>query len=410
MNSINQFCPDKKMISAEHLFKKDVSYELDCFDEQTIAFFNEVSSVLLKNKLFNRNPEIVSLGFWLRKSNILSFKKENNYLLENKLYYLNPVGQVFHVAPSNVDTIFLYSICISLLMGNRNIVRVSSRSTPVVDFIIDSMNAVLAKKEFNVFKEYINIITYGHDDELSRYFSEHVDCRVIWGGDNTVKHFKAMPTRVHTKDIFFPNRISYSVFNASQFNKAKEEEKKQAANNFFNDAYVFDQMGCSSPKIIYVLGTVKEKEIFIDSFYKYLNLLTKEKYKSQAAALSSLKFNVLVDDVIGHELKNVIKTDNSIYLIEVEKEETLNFNCGGGYFYIKHIAALEEIKNDIHHYSQTLAYFGISEKELIALDKVLKGKGVDRIVPIGQALAFSYIWDGMNLLEAFSRKRRIELK
>ncbi|MFC6804089.1 acyl-CoA reductase [Deinococcus caeni] len=38
-----------------------------------------------------------------------------------------PRGLVFHVPPANVDTIFIYSWLMSVLAGNRNVIRLSSR-------------------------------------------------------------------------------------------------------------------------------------------------------------------------------------------------------------------------------------------------------------------------------------------
>ena len=33
----------------------------------------------------------------------------------------------------------------------------------------------------------------------------------------------------------------------------------------------------------------------------------------------------------------------------------------------------------------------------------LNGRGIDRIVPIGQALSFDVIWDGFDFFESFSK-------
>jgi hypothetical protein len=53
---------------------------------------------------------------------------------------------------------------------------------------------------------------------------------------------------------------------------------------------------------------------------------------------------------------------------------------------------------------QTITYFGLNNKEIEK--NVLKylPLGIDRIVPIGKANEMSFIWDGYNLIETFSRK------
>ena len=47
---------------------------------------------------------------------LLFLKKYENYLLLSR-------GVVFHIAPKNVDTIFVYSFVLSLLCANKNIIR-----------------------------------------------------------------------------------------------------------------------------------------------------------------------------------------------------------------------------------------------------------------------------------------------
>src|SRR6185312_13535822 len=226
---VTQYCPERKTISEAELIS-DPSGSLAVFDNATISFFNKVSRLLLSDKNYNRAPEVAALGFWLRSANIETMQKENAHWIKAKNYSVNPLGKVFHVAPSNVDTIFLYSLCISLLMGNVNIVRVSSSfNSPVVDFIITCINKALEENEFKVLKQYIRIITYGHDEKINNFISTNVNGRVIWGGDSTVLHFKNIATSVYTKDILFPNRISYSLFKASAYNNATTEAKQVCA-------------------------------------------------------------------------------------------------------------------------------------------------------------------------------------
>jgi len=405
--TIQQYSPVNKQVSLEQIVKNNFEYSLTVFDERTIEFFNALSVSLLNNKSFNRNPEIVSLGFWLRKANTQRFREENQQLLRNKQYTANPLGLVFHVAPSNVDTIFLYSLCISLLMGNRNVVRLSSRSTATVDFIIACINETVNKSDYLLFADYLTIITYGHDDEINKYLSLHSNCRVIWGGDKTVNHFKNIPSSVYCKDVLFPNRVSYSVFKVKPYFELTEEQQKEVVKNFYNDAYVFDQMGCSSPKLIYILGSEEEKEKFVELFYRQLSDLTGAKYREQGSSLSTLKLNTLVSDALSKEIEEVKHVNNCIYFVEIPLQQAFGDSCGGGYFYLKHIKKITDIQSDLFQAVQTLGYYGISEDEIEHLNKRLLGKRVDRIVPIGQALTFHYIWDGMNLFEELSRKRFI---
>ena len=61
------------------------------------------------------------------------------------------------------------------------------------------------------------------------------------------------------------------------------------------------------------------------------------------------------------------------------------------------------MKSYINNKYQTLTYFGISKD--ILKNFVLKNQleGIDRIVPIGQALDISFFWDGYDLNRTLSR-------
>jgi len=80
-------------------------------------------------------------------------------------------------------------------------------------------------------------------------------------------------------------------------------------------------------------------------------------------------------------------------------------NCGGGLF-------VELISQDlaadllamVGPRDQTVTTFGIGRDELREIAVMLNGRGVDRIVPVGRALAFDSTWDGSNLLVEFSRR------
>ena len=59
--------------------------------------------------------------------------------------------------------------------------------------------------------------------------------------------------------------------------------------------------------------------------------------------------------------------------------------------------------NFINSKYQTLTYLGFQKEELE--DFVIKNRlsGIDRIVPVGQALDIDIIWDGYDLAKSLSR-------
>lgn len=166
------------------------------FDEEVLLFTKALSKSLVRMR---KMPEVVALGYWLRKANIQEMKKK--WEEQNKESFIKPRGIVFHIAPSNVDTIFVYSWMLSLLAGNRNIIRVSSKehSNELLDLIL----VELAKPEFeNIAKQTI-ICTYNYDKNIGEQISEICHTRVIWGGNNTVQSIRQIPLNPMANELAF---------------------------------------------------------------------------------------------------------------------------------------------------------------------------------------------------------------
>ena len=73
-----------------------------------------------------------------------------------------------------------------------------------------------------------------------------------------------------------------------------------------------------------------------------------------------------------------------------------------GYFYEYKINNLNQIKKIINNKFQTLTYYGI-EKKLLQTFVKNNLRGIDRVVPIGQALDISLNWDGIDINNALTR-------
>ena len=118
------------------------------------------------------------------------------------------------------------------------------------------------------------------------------------------------------------------------------------------------------------------------------------------------KFTKLYGDIIN--LKNFQKYqtfDNLIYIISLKKLDRSINNLRGkwGYFYQFNITNLGQIFKNLDSKCQTMTYYGLSN-DLIK-KTILKNnlKGIDRIVPIGQALNISLNWDGYDINKILTR-------
>lgn len=410
MNPVKLVCPDNPvaMMPDQLPVLASAAYHYAPFHEETIGFLDAYSKQILADKSINKLPEIAALGFWLRKSNINQLKSENQHLFSNSRVITSPLGKVLHICPANVDTMFMYSLAVSLLMGNKNIVRISSRmDAPHVQVLFSILNKVLADEKFSAFSSYVNLVSYERNDEISSFFSQSCNARVIWGGDQTVLSFKKLTSAPRTKDIVFADRVSVCCLNADAFLNLENNEKENALflKNFFNDAYTFDQMGCSSPQTLFVIGNAETAKACIQHLQASLAGYLKTNYHTDVASLASLKLNRSVDDALDGNVKN--KTGNN-YITFLELDEKADVSslhgCGGGYFYYKHIESTDELLQLQRSKLQTITYYGLDEAQLAGLRNLANGEGIDRIVPLGTALSFNYIWDGYNLFDELSKK------
>jgi len=387
------------------LFKGE-RYSLRPFDPRTVEFFDALSRRIFTERSISHLPEIAALAFWLRKTNLNILKEENRHLFNRSDCRTSPIGKVFHVCPANVDTMFIYSLAVSVLMGNKNLLRVSSRmEAPHVTMLFEMINELIASESFAEFREYINIITYGHNAEVSEAISTSVNARVIWGGDKTIGIFKEIKTAPRTKDIVFADRVSMFCMDVKAYLALDEVALQKFMRKFFNDAYTFDQMGCSSPQTVYFLGSAEQVEACVMKFQLDASVFLKENYRADIASIASLKLNRMVDDAMGEVITEQVG-DNYLRFLRLNNDvdEAALHGCGGGYFYYKQIESVAQLHQLRKPKVQTICFFGLEENELELLYDLSNGEGIDRIVPLGNALIFNYIWDGYNLFDELSKK------
>jgi len=103
---------DYKVISPEGVCEKDFynCSVLPVFDEIVLEFIQTISSRLLSDRKYREYPELIAMAFWMRKSNLIRLKKIFEERHSNHGNLIKARGLVFHIAPSNVNTIFLYSL------------------------------------------------------------------------------------------------------------------------------------------------------------------------------------------------------------------------------------------------------------------------------------------------------------
>ena len=134
----------------------------------------------------------------------------------------------------------------------------------------------------------------------------------------------------------------------------------------------------------------------------YCSAIKKNVLYSTPMTFYEMKPQNSIDINIPFEL---IRHGNHIYRVVLDKlpDNIHSFRGNCGYFFEYDAKKLSEIIHIISNKYQTLTYFGLNKSFL--KDFVIDNKlnGIDRIVPIGQALDISLTWDGIDIIESLSR-------
>lgn len=377
------------------------------FDARTLAFAADLSKALASNKAMRAHGEVQALAFWLRpaETRVLA---ERFFALEGTDSVLVPRGTVFHVPPSNVDTLFVYSWALALLVGNRNVVRLSQRMGGVGASVAEIVQQTLALPVHTDVAAHSRFVQYGHDAERTRELSAACDVRVLWGGDVAVTTLRAVPLPPHAVELVFPDRYSGSVLHAGAVRALSETDRNALADRFANDAFWFDQRACASPRLVAWLGESDDVARVSDDFWPRVALAAARRgvYTDAGSALE--KLTVAAGSAADESVETVLRVSPEVMVVRLRSLEGLRRVApGGGLFHEIALPSLDALAPHLMRRDQTFTVFGISRDALVAAARAFNGRGVDRLVPVGQALAFHHIWDGYDLLQQFTRRMSI---
>jgi hypothetical protein len=364
---------------------------LERFDDKTVEFLHAFSSIILKNKKYRKYPESIVLADWFRKRNIT--KLINSEACTNKY----PLGLVFHIAPGNVDTIFLYSLFISLLNGNKNVVKISNRESELILFMVDDLFCLLDEPKFVAIKNYINIIQYDNEKLITEKISSACNCRIIWGGDDTVNKISSLFLNPTAREIKFPNRFSFTVIDCNYLKNQDKTSFQHELAMFFKDLSTFSQQACSSPKKIFWLN---HDDAIINKWWSELEKMFDD-YDQSLITDQFVNLNLISANISGSA--NFAKVSRfGINKLNQAESKFLRANHFGNLLCIEqNLSSIEELTDYVCDNDQTVSLIGSDQESIIRV--ISKTTAIDRVVKNGNALNFSHIWDGFNMFDITSR-------
>ncbi|MCC5854443.1 MAG: acyl-CoA reductase [Idiomarina sp.] len=368
-------------------------------DAAALAFTQTLSKRLLSDPASRDYPDLVALGFWLRKSHIEQILQPYHALA------LRPIGHIFHAAPGNVDSLFVYSGMLSLLCGNRNTIRLSTRMGGSAQLLCNMIRELSA--DFPTVAARFQLIRCERDAPELKELQARIDARVLWGSNEGIQALRQVPMPAHARELTFAHKLSFCVLGAEALLQANNDALHKLVEGFARDNLTFAQQACSSAKLVVWQGNSEAIHTAATQFWQalaayvelpsatQLQMTESEQYRSvnnqQNLAMASA-----VSDIQRFGQFSVAQTDSlSPFFIDGHQ--------GCGLFVQMSVQHVDELSHQLVSAHQTLSYFGVENVQDWAKNQLC---GIDRVVPVGQALEFDTLWDGVDLVRAFSRESR----
>ncbi|MCK9310114.1 MAG: acyl-CoA reductase, partial [Candidatus Cloacimonetes bacterium] len=172
---------------------------------------------------------------------------------------------------------------------------------------------------------------------------------------------------------------------------------------FYNDTYLMDQNACSSPQLVVWTGNHYHEAQ--QRFWHAVSATAEKKYTLQPVSVVDKFTKLCIEAIENPYVMRITRYGNVLYAADLRElpddADKLRGTCG--YFYQYLCKSINEISRMVNEKYQTLVYYGLSPIQLSEFAVNNQLRGIDRIVPVGQALDIDVIWDGYDLVRTLSR-------
>lgn len=384
-------CPDEEFLARVAALENQGRAP---FDNGTLALLADLSRRLLALPRAEAAPQLTALGFWLRPA---ALEPLRGHVAPEGDTLAAPRGIALHLPPANVDTLFGYSWALSALAGNANVVRLPARLDPVAQTLLECIGAALqaaGEAHRHLF------CWYPADDTANARLSALADIRLVWGGDAKVEALGRVPVRPGGLSLGFPDRFSYAAIAAPAYDALAPAERDALAERMFNDVFWFGQMGCASPHVLYWVG---EPAGHADLLERLDRAAAGRAPTEPGTALA--KMALIYELAAGQAIEGAAWHANALASVVGRPDLDLRGRAtGGGLVAVVPVDSLDAVAAQVRRRDQTLTYFGFGRAALLDFAARTAPRGLSRLVPVGEALGFDAVWDGIDLLRSLTRR------
>lgn len=365
-------------------------------------FAREFSKRVFRLPEVRQHPELATLAHWFRGAAVEHLADQASQRL---IGVARARGTVFHLAPANVDVLFAYAWLMSVLCGNVNVARLSQRQSDQRDALLGILKAMHSEGQFQEVLERTLFLTYPHDDAITRQISQVAHARIVWGGDATVARIRAIPLAPLALELVFPDRFGVAAIHAASLFDVPVETLQELARRFCNDVLWFGQQACSSPRTLYWVGTPDNIQRAKAVFWPTVRAEAKRFDDEPAAVMGRVADAFLLATLDGNTR---VEGGLGAYPLTLEAVSAdasqREVQSGYGLIVEMDVHNLADLAARFDDRDQTLVQHGFSHDDLRTLLGLLHNRAIDRIVPIGRALDFHHVWDGVDFFAVLMRQ------
>jgi len=314
---------------------------------------------------------------------------------ERKSARLLPKGIVCHWMAGNVPLLGMFSWAVSVVAGNCNVIRVSSRHDDLVSPLLRRLAEVsdcgreLARETA--------VMQFDRDDlATQRAMSAMADVRIVWGGTDAVDAIRALPCAWECDTIVLGPRVSVAVLDP-------QVAHESAIARLVTDIVYFDQLACSSPQWLFLKGRPGDPlfDVVIDRMAGEFDR------QSRAFPRHALGFDetyrihldrvrVVLD---GGSLRRDQRTAWTMALVEAPQPRV---SCANRFLQVVPFDDIGSVSSQIPRNVQTAVTL-LGDREMERFSEDAARRGVCRFPRPGEGNHFESPWDGIPLISRLTR-------
>jgi hypothetical protein len=308
---------------------------------------------------------------------------------------LLPRGVVCHWTAGNVPLLGMFSWAVSALLGNRNVVRLSTRADDLITPLLRRMASLSAAGR--TLAAETTVLRFDRDDAaIQEAMSRLADVRVIWGGEDAVEAIRALPCGWESDTVVLGPRVSVAVVDPRLATDG-------LIRRLVTDVVYFDQLACSSPQWLFVKGrpgqppfdtTVAWLAREFDALSRAFPRRTlgyDETYRIQLD-----RARVVID---GGDLRRDAGTQWTMAVVDAPQDRLA---CTNRFLQVVPFTALDEVTSQLPRNVQTAVTL-LGEVDFERFTEDAARRGVCRFPRPGEGNHFETPWDGVPLLMRLTR-------